>query len=117
MDASIADEAENLIHRMAAEMTAPRARECLPCYLDRMLHDMPCDGSQRLSTRYRDAVAPRATALPRKLAQAGGCCDCEVLYNVYWSQSDTVRPCTGVRRGSTQPCTLWTRHSRGDPRW
>jgi hypothetical protein len=109
----IITEAEGLLQQLAASITAPQERECLACYLDRVLREVRCDGTHALARRYRDAKAPRATALLRRLSEGGGYCDCEVLYNVYWSKSDTVRPCRGVRPGSTQPCELWFRHRRG----
>ncbi|WP_415078781.1 DUF2695 domain-containing protein [Microbacterium sp.] len=115
MTTPIVSEAEALVHALAGELTAARQGECLPCYLDRVLRDAPCDGSLRLTCAYRDARAPRATKLERRLRDHGGQCDCEVLMNVYWSKSDQVMPCTGVGRGSTQPCELWSLHRRGDP--
>ncbi|WEG08816.1 DUF2695 domain-containing protein [Microbacterium horticulturae] len=110
-------EAESIVHEFAAALTAPHDRECLPCYLDRVLHDAQCDGTLRFASAYRDAVAPRATGLERRMHEGGGCCDCEILMNVYLAKSDTVTPCPGVRRGSTQPCGLWHRRRRGDGWW
>jgi hypothetical protein len=106
-------EAEGVVQDLAAAITAPRDRECLPCYLDRVLHEVSCDGTHALTRRYRDSTAPAATALLRRLSRAGGYCDCEVLLNVYWATSDHVAPCEGVRLGSTQPCDLWFRRRRG----
>lgn len=115
MQQKIIDEAEELVRQWADALTAPRPSECLPCYLDRVLREGRCDNTLRWSRAYRDAVAPRATALERRLSQRGGYCDCEVLLNVYWSKSDDVIPCRGARSGSTQPCGLWVQHRRGDP--
>lgn len=117
METPINEQAERYIRDLALSLTTPGVGECLPCYLDRVLHDMRCEGTLRLAKRYRDATAPRATGLERRLGAGGGGCDCEVLYNVYWSRSDTVTPCKGVRAGSTQPCGLWYRRRRGDPRF
>ncbi|MFT3799555.1 DUF2695 domain-containing protein [Microbacterium sp.] len=109
MNISIVAEAESIIRNLVGELTAPRPRECLPCYLDRVLCDARCDHTLRLTGLYRDAVAPKATALEERMQSRGGFCDCEVLMNVYESKSDHVYPCLGVRRGSTQPCGLWHR--------
>jgi len=108
-------EAEAFVRSLATAILSPHTGECLPCYLDRVIHDTGCDSTLRLSRHYRDTFAPRATALEHQLESAGGFCDCEVLMNVYWSISDDVYPCLGVRRGSTKPCGLWHRHRRGDP--
>lgn len=79
MDSDGATLAESYLSELQATLTAPRERECLPCYLGRML------------------------------AGRGGFCDCEVLLNVYpeWLVEEDEPPsaCAGVsRRGSTQPC-------------
>lgn len=116
MDSSIDDEAEELLRIAAHSLTDPAAGECLPCYLDRMLHEASCDGSLRFAKNYRDATAPRATALERRLHMSGACCDCEVLMNVYSPLTTYVVACDQVRRGSTQPCRLWARRWRG-MRW
>jgi hypothetical protein len=107
MHTSIDDEAEDLVRAAADALTAPLPEECLPCYLDRIVRDVPCDGSLRLSSHYRDSVAPRGTALEERLRLRGGFCDCEVLMNVFEPKSELVMPCKGVRRGSTQACALW----------
>lgn len=115
MASSIVTDAEDYVHGLAHALTAPRRGECLPCYLDRVLRDVSCDGTLRLSQAFRDAVSPRATSLERRLQDRGGFCDCEVLMNVYCSLSDDVLPCRGINRGSTQPCALWHPHRRGEP--
>lgn len=115
MDTAIDIEAESFVRSLATAIIMPQAGECLPCYLDRVMHDVRCDDSLRLARVYRDALAPRATALERRLQDGGGHCDCEVLMNVYWAKSDTVKPCRRVGRGSTKPCDLWVHHRVGDP--
>ncbi|MEW1962393.1 DUF2695 domain-containing protein [Microbacterium sp. NPDC077644] len=107
MNTTPATEAEQIVRSLARTLTAPQPTECLPCYLDRVLRVARCDGTLRLAKRYRDTVAPRATALERRMHQSGGCCDCEILMNVYESKSDDVHPCQGTRKGSTSPCGLW----------
>lgn len=109
MEPSIDTEAERLVRAASDSLTAPLPGECLPCYLDRVIRDVRCDGSLRLASHYRDLMAPRATALERRLHENGACCDCEVLMNIYLSKAETVWPCETVRRGSTQPCGLWHR--------
>lgn len=116
MTTTAIEKAESLVHALAAELTVPQCGECLPCYLDRMLRDARCDGTLRFARRYRDEAAPRATGLERRMCDGGGFCDCEILWNVYTPWAEEVEPCQGVRRGSTQPCTLWHRRRRGD-RW
>jgi hypothetical protein len=109
MDIDALADAEALVGDLNAQLTAPRERECLPCYVARMVTDFSCDNQLRWSTRWRDHNAPRATGLPDRLRKRGGFCDCEVLFNVYPDHlpeevGDLV-PCSGVgRRGSTEPC-------------
>ena len=124
------DQAEAFLRHLAEELTRPRERECLCCYVARLLDDFPCDGSHRHALRYRDAMAPRATALRDRLSRVGACCcDCELFLNGYlphpslWPDRadeddedglaiDQLPACTGVRRGSTQPCRNWVRIRR-----
>jgi hypothetical protein len=94
---------------MSRSLAAPGERECLRCYLLRMLNDFGCGGTLRWAEYWRDLRAPRAQALARRLAARGGFCDCEVILNVYPQDIETgqLLPCTGVaRRGSTKPCSL-----------
>jgi len=91
----------------AFEAAAPRDGECLRCYLLRMLTAHGCDGTHRWTIRWRDARAPRATGLLRKLARRGGCCcDCEVIFNVWrdYEEDEVNLPCAGVPVGATEPC-------------
>lgn len=135
MEPSITDDAEAYVRSLLDEWLAPRPRECLACYLDRVLERYGCDGDLRFARRYRDLVAPRATRLEQRLEAAGGYCDCEVLANAMqpawrlWSTSRAVDvdgqtvvldaeppehmpQCAGVGRGSTQPCIHWHRLHR-----
>ncbi|WP_405217038.1 DUF2695 domain-containing protein [Agrococcus sp. Ld7] len=154
MEAPITEEAEAFVRSLLDDWLAPYPRECLACYLDRAVETFGCGGDLRLAQRYRDRMAPRATALERRLEADGGFCDCEVLMNAVeparrlWesppralpvalptpdadgSDDDSLDdepdwyddrydeapelepplampPCTGVRRGSTQPCGNW----------
>ena len=135
MERSIADEAEHYLGGPLEGWLAPQPGECLACYLERALEPSGCDGRLRYAELYRDLAAPRATALLRRLEASGGYCDCEVLCNAMqpawhlWSTSreievdgrtivleaeppESMPPCTGVRRGSTQPCRNWHRMAR-----
>lgn len=109
MDTDALTGAETYIGEIYTELTEPRDRECLACYVGRMLTEFGCAGSLRWSMHWRNRCAPRATALARRLADRGGYCDCEVLLNVYpeglRDEDDPLLPCAGVsRRGSTRPC-------------
>lgn len=130
MERSITDEAEAYLRGLLDERPPPHPGECLACYLHRALEHGGCGGDLALAGHYRDAVAPRAAALERRLGRSGGYCDCEVLANAMqpawhlWSPSreleldgrtivieaeppERMPRCTGVRRGSTQPCRNW----------
>jgi len=128
--------AEHFVRELAAELVAPEGRECLACYVNRMLCEFGCDGTVRFALRYRDIRVPRATALARTLADGGGFCDCEVLMNVFspaarlWTpgrwvenedgdeeyveaaEPESIPPCSGVRAGSAKPCGSWERVRR-----
>lgn len=118
---------------LAAAVLTPHEHECLCCYVVRMLNDYPCDGSHRHALRYRDLMAPRATALLTRLERVGACCcDCELFVNGYWLRSwvrqyaelgdieddhgqagyVNLPACQGVRRGSVRPCGNWVCVSR-----
>jgi hypothetical protein len=118
-------EAERFTAQLADELLAIRPRECIACYVLRMLHRYDCNGSRRFALRWRDQRAPRATALERRLAAMGACCcDCELLLNV-WQTSEALDvwnvvlqryeppqrmpTCAGGRPRSTKPCANWQR--------
>ncbi|WP_413316618.1 DUF2695 domain-containing protein [Agrococcus sp. 1P02AA] len=123
MHESIAQEAESIVRSLLDEWLTPRRGECLACFVQRAVEAFGCDGL-RFAKRYRDLVAPRATALERRLASSGGHCDCEYLMHVVEpaglgdldpTPPDAMPRCTGVRPGSTQPCSNWATLRR--PRW
>ena len=93
---------------LSQHLTEPGERECLRCYLMRMISEFGCDGTHRWTVRWRDLRAPRARGLVRRLQERGGvCCDCEVVLNVFTDdpQTDRAVPCAGVvRAGSALPC-------------
>ena len=106
------------LRELSEAMTMPRPHECLVCYIFRML-EFGCRGQQWMK-RYRDVLAPRATALELRMARMGGYCDCEVLMNSFLPSpwyfktdddgevvSQPMLAFLGVRSGSTQPCRLW----------
>jgi hypothetical protein len=129
---------ERELRILSATLTEPHDRECLLCYVHRML-EYGCTGL-RWAVRYRDLRAPRATAMERRLGEKGGYCDCEIFLNGYepapelWTQPqeyeedgvgciddpewpEQLPACRGVRAGSTQGCTLWVRQRRREWRW
>jgi len=100
---------ENELADLARRLTAPRPGECLRCFLLRMITEFGCDGTYRWTIRWRDASAARPGKLLDQLARRGGCCDCEILMNVYPDYPDvqTALPCAGAPRpGSHRPCDL-----------
>ena len=113
MAGSIADAVELELSRLSRLLTEPGRRECLRCYLLRMLNEFGCDNTHRWTRRWRDARAPRARALIERLQRRGACCcDCEVIFNVFpdYPTASHTLPCAGVSRaGSTQPCDLGRR--------
>jgi Protein of unknown function (DUF2695) len=106
-DMSQAVEAE--IVNLAERLTAPGHDECLRCFLLRMITEFGCDGTYRWTIRWRDVRASQPAVLLRQLKQRGGCCDCEILINVFPDYPAVARllPCAGVPRpGSSRPCAL-----------
>ncbi len=83
METTIADEADHYLRGLATSWLAPAARECLVCYLQRMLLAFGCADTLRFVRHYRDIRTPRATTLERRLLARGGRCDCRVLLEVY----------------------------------
>lgn len=109
MTDNLADTVEAELLVLSRVLTEPAERECLRCFVLRMINEFGCDGSHRWVTRWRDLRAPRATGLLRRLADLGGCCDCEVLLNVFpeYPEGTGVLPCAGQpRAGSAVPCDL-----------
>jgi len=105
------DALETDLAETSRRLSEPGERECLRCYLVRMLTAFGCNGTHRWTEHWRDLRAPRATALLERLARRGGCCcDCEVILNVFRDYPEDAPgplPCAGVSRaGSTQPCSL-----------
>ncbi len=119
----------NVIHILTGRPLDPDAvrtpgpRECLACYVHRMVEAEGCSDELRWVELWRRLRAKRATALSRRLVRRGGMCDCAVVNLVWmpvmdlWSSgweagepsAPTVLPtCLGVRTNSTQACEHWT---------
>ncbi|HET9778612.1 MAG TPA: DUF2695 domain-containing protein, partial [Propionibacteriaceae bacterium] len=79
---------ERELRHLSVELTQPKPRECLHCYVYGML-EFGCTGL-RWATRYRDLKAPRATALGERLMSKGAGCDCEIFING-WSLRRTYQ--------------------------
>jgi hypothetical protein len=136
LEPSIDTEVEAWLRGVASDLTDPRPRECLMCFVRRMLGEFGCRTTLRFALRYRDLRAPRAVGLERRLGDKGGFCDCEIFINGWsaarhlWTPEVVVErdgwrevleepeppasmpECLGVRLGSTQPCALWEARRR-----
>jgi Protein of unknown function (DUF2695) len=109
MTNDIADAVEAELVALSAALTEPEERECLRCYLLRMISEFGCTGMHRWTIRWRDVRAPQATGLLGKLTELGGGCDCEVLLNVFprYPRTRRLLPCAGQPlSGSAVPCDL-----------
>ncbi len=105
---------ESEIADLAERLTAPGRAECLRCYLLRMITEFGCDGTYRWTVRWRDVRAAKPGVLLGQLERRGGCCDCEVLMNVFpgYPPVSVALPCTGTgRAGSWRACNLGLRRS------
>jgi hypothetical protein len=106
---NVADAVEAELAELSRRLTQPGQRECLRCFLLRMVNEFGCDGTHRWTIRWRDVRAPRARQLLRRLERLGGFCDCEVIFNVFpdYPETGEILPCAGVlRAGSAAPCDL-----------
>jgi hypothetical protein len=90
--------------RLAQHLTEPGERECLRCFLMRMIREFGCDGTHRWTIRWRDLRAPRARGLVGRMQRRdGGCCDCEVIFNVFpgYPETGSAAPCASILRGGS----------------
>ena len=108
-------------------LTRPGPRECLFCFVDRMLGAFGCDRSLRWVQRWREVRLPTATGLERRLGRSGAFCDCEVFLNGWTVRDDLLVPdedgecnwpaerpeCAGVGPRSSRPCSTWVPLRRG----
>jgi hypothetical protein len=111
MTDDIAEAVEAELIALSSVLTEPGDRECLRCFLLRMISEFGCDSTHRWTMRWRALRAPLATSLLDKLAELGGCCDCEVVLNVFpqYPPSGRLLPCAGQTQwGSAVPCDLGT---------
>jgi hypothetical protein len=111
MTDDIAEAVEAELLALSSVLTEPGDRECLRCFLLRMISEFGCDGTHRWTSRWRAVRAPRATRLLTKLADLGGYCDCAVVLNVFpqYPPSGRLLPCAGQpHAGSAVPCDLRT---------
>jgi hypothetical protein len=111
----------------------PARRECLRCYLVRMIRAHGCDNTKKWTLRWRERRAPGDGQLLGQLEERGGiCCDCEVVFNV-WEQEETdwqeeedggrdsagqsrSLACSGTSGGDPLvPCARWQGWSVSDP--
>ncbi len=109
MTNDIADAIEAELIALSGLLTEPSDRECLRCFLLRMMSEFGCDGTHRWTIRWRDVRAPQATGLLDRLMELGGGCDCETLLNVFpqYPPSGRLLPCAGQPQpGSAVPCDL-----------
>jgi hypothetical protein len=124
---TLADEVERYLKMLSGEHDDPAPRECLVCYLARMVETHECDSTLRWAQRFRDRRSPRATGLERRLTDRGWACDCQVLRDGYRLsrhllvrdlQTDELEAppepplCDGVGHTSTHPCANWERRPR-----
>ncbi len=93
---------------LAERLTSPGERECLRCYLLRLITEFGCDGTYRWTVRWGDVRAAQPRGLLRQLERRGGFCDCEVLMNAFPEYpASCALPCAGVSKpGSAKPCDL-----------
>jgi Protein of unknown function (DUF2695) len=106
---SIVEKVEAEVTWLSRRLTEPEERECLRCFLLRMIDEFGCDGTHRWTERWRAERAPRARGLLRRLSQLGGCCDCEAVLNCFPDYPGTghLLPCAGQpHAGSAGPCDL-----------
>ena len=120
------DAMDDELRTVSQALTTPLPVECVLCFVWRMLAAFGCNATLRWARHWRDARAPRATALERRLSRVGGFCDCEIFLNG-WAPAQAPRwdaeavplrlatagLCAGVRAGSAQPCARWVRQPRG----
>ena len=72
MAKSVADAVEAELADLSRQLTEPAERECLRCFLLRMISEFGCDGTHRWTVRWRNARAPRARGLVARLQRRGG---------------------------------------------
>jgi hypothetical protein len=118
----------NVIHLLTRQPIDPQRdwgpapRECLPCFVARMVEATGCTGTLVWAEHWKRLRSPGASALMARLERQGAICDC-ALVTVPWTRAPDLRvwttegglvelaalpACPGVRPRSTRPCELWT---------
>jgi hypothetical protein len=118
----------NVIHLLTRQPVDPQRdwkpapRECLPCFVRRMVEARGCTGTLVWAEHWKRLRSPGATALIARLERQGALCDC-ALISIPWTLSPdlsewtadgalaepaTPPDCPGVRPRSTRPCELWS---------
>lgn len=99
-------------------LVAPR--ECLPCYLARLLRSMGCSGNLSHLLRWQQSASPTARLVLRRLDRLGAECDCMALrrgFRLSWRNGlagdAPAGACQGVAYRSAAPCLWW----EPTPRW
>src|SRR5690348_18500652 len=101
MDHDLADAVERELVQLSLRLTKPVERECLRCYLLRMMDQFGCEGTHRWTIHWRDRRAPKSRGLLRRRGRPGGRCrDREVVRHVGPGCPETwqLLPCAGVVR-------------------
>jgi Protein of unknown function (DUF2695) len=109
MDDDVASAVEAELASLSLRLTEPASRECLRCYLMRMISEFSCDGTHRWTVLWRDRRAPQARNLVARIQGERHCnCDCEVLANAFPDEPERgLLPCAGIpRTGPAMQCNL-----------
>ena len=117
---------------LSASMARPVEGECLVCFLLRAVRGYACSGDLAYVETFRLARAPAAVGVADRLERRRVHCACRALARIWRLArehaerdlaTDELRVpepppgCRGVRPGSAQPCSLWTRErDAGVPR-
>lgn len=78
-----ADNAERFVRELAGQLVHPAARECLGCYVQRMVTAYGCDNTLRWVEKWQRAMPQSTRRLRTRLRSRGAFCDCEVILNVF----------------------------------
>ncbi|MFD4193296.1 DUF2695 domain-containing protein [Amycolatopsis thermoflava] len=83
--------------------TEPQERECLGCYVSRLLADFGCDSTLRWTLRWRAMRAPGVAALDRLFRRHDVKCDCGVPAALGAAARSERRPHSAPRRAPARP--------------
>ncbi len=112
-------------HYLAAVVERePQDRECLVCFVARLVEEFGCDSSLLWARRFRDLRSPSATSLEQRYVERLVVCDCLVVSEAHQPVRELMvrdvhtdelewparlPPCAGVRRTNTRACAHWDR--------